>query len=312
MSEAKAVRRKAGTGHVRERRLRDGSKRFDVLAWAGGKQYTVKGSLRSYEEAARYLLPAKASQKPLGKAAAARLAKAALALPRVPSDHYLYSIWHKMIARCCDSSDPGYRNYGGRGIRVHPEWIGALGLRLFAAHVGERPTPKHSLGRIDNNGHYEPGNVRWETWKEQHNNRRGNVLITRDGQTLTISQWADATGLASSCISQRLKAGWAPEVAVSAPRNANKDAAHAAAGVPPARTSTIRGEVQAWSARAMQAEAELAALRDDLRDAAEEMLAANRILCAPAPEHHEPYEAMVAFARRIRALLLEPANRPGQ
>lgn len=82
----------------------------------------------------------------------------------------LYHVWSQMKSRCTNPKNAGYPNYGGRGIRVCDEW--ARSFEAFAAHMGERPSPAHSIDRIDNDGNYEPGNVRWATPKEQRHNRR--------------------------------------------------------------------------------------------------------------------------------------------
>jgi predicted metal-binding protein len=65
-------------------------------------------------------------------------------------------------------------NYGGRGIAVHPSWDESykIFLAYLLATIGRRPSPKHSLDRINNDGNYEPGNVKWSTQKEQMKTRR--------------------------------------------------------------------------------------------------------------------------------------------
>lgn len=78
--------------------------------------------------------------------------------------------WMGMRARCLNSLHPQYRNYGGRGIKVSPVWM--TDFYKFYADIGPKPTPKHSLDRIDNNRGYEPGNVRWATIAQQQSNRR--------------------------------------------------------------------------------------------------------------------------------------------
>jgi len=87
-----------------------------------------------------------------------------------------YKAWYDMNRRCYDLTCRDYERYGGRGITVCEQWrvgfLGVLGFLAFLSHIGERPSPKHSVDRINNERGYEPGNVRWATAKEQANNRR--------------------------------------------------------------------------------------------------------------------------------------------
>jgi len=103
-----------------------------------------------------------------------------------------------MIGRCYRPRNHRYAWYGGRGIRVCDRW--RTSFEAFLADVGPRPTPRHSLDRIDNDGDYEPGNVRWATSFEQSRNRRNVKLYTHDGETLTLSEWADRVGLPYSTL----------------------------------------------------------------------------------------------------------------
>lgn len=128
------------------------------------------------------------------------------------------SILANIIQRCHNTKHPKYRFYGGRGIAVCDAWRGRDGADAFAAHIGPRPSPAHSVDRIDNTGDYEPGNVRWATQQEQMNNTRRNVRITVDGETLTLRQWSQRTGIKYRTLEYRYhEAHWTPVRVVTEP-----------------------------------------------------------------------------------------------
>lgn len=133
-----------------------------------------------------------------------------------------YQSWHLMKWRCGNPSAVGYQYYGGRGISVCREWLESF--ETFYCDMGPRPTPKHSIDRIDNDGNYEPGNCRWATAKEQAHNRRNNHVITFNGETLCATEWSDRLGGGRNVVSRRIKKGWSPEKAISTPLMSHREA----------------------------------------------------------------------------------------
>ena len=89
-----------------------------------------------------------------------------------------YRAWASMLSRCTNPSHKSFANYGGRGIGACRRWLESY--RAFLEDMGRRPTPKHSIDRINNDGDYEPGNCRWATATTQQNNRR-NTLARFEG-----------------------------------------------------------------------------------------------------------------------------------
>ena len=121
--------------------------------------------------------------------------------------HYLQRIMSAMRQRCHNPDNKGFHRYGGRGIEVCQEWRRRGGWKLLLSEIGERPTVKHTVDRIDNLKGYEPGNVRWSTRKEQACNRRNNRNLTCDGETMCISHWATRLGCATRTIRNRINKG---------------------------------------------------------------------------------------------------------
>jgi hypothetical protein len=119
--------------------------------------------------------------------------------------HPLFNSYAAMIRRCYKTKDASFKNYGARGIMVCDEWKN--NFWQFAKDVGPRPTPQHSIDRIDNSLGYFPGNVKWSTPKEQSSNRRSNVNITYQGKTKCITQWCEELGVHRNTLLYRLKRG---------------------------------------------------------------------------------------------------------
>lgn len=121
-----------------------------------------------------------------------------------------------MKQRCYNPNNPNYHRYGGRGIRVCQRWRDSCAA--FVADMGPRPSPKHTVDRIDNDGNYEPGNVRWATMKEQHRNRHDSRTYTHAGRTQSMGDWAKEAGMHRSTLEQRIKRlGWSFGKALTAP-----------------------------------------------------------------------------------------------
>ena len=131
-----------------------------------------------------------------------------------------FGIWSSMIQRCTNPNRSSYPDYGGRGITVCEEW--RRSFRSFLSHVGKRPSPAHTLDRIDNNGNYQPGNVRWATRLEQVLNSRGPRWITFHGETLCLSEWAGRVGVTPTSLCSRFKKGLTVEEALSRPNRYHK------------------------------------------------------------------------------------------
>jgi len=170
-----------------------------------------------------------------------------------PREH---ASWHSMRNRCLRANHMNYPRYGGRGISICARWAS---FAAFVDDMGPKPTPKHTIDRIDNNGNYEPGNCRWATATEQHAHRRGVPRPRRHnhggggggseatkhtfaGETLTVAEWSARLGIPERTIRGRAKAGTALD-----------SRAPGSPGGPVARLITIGTEsltLKDWLARA--------------------------------------------------------------
>ncbi|EEX4841314.1 hypothetical protein NRE35_004220 [Salmonella enterica] len=118
----------------------------------------------------------------------------------------IYRVWSAMVERCTNPNHPAYKNYGGRGIKIHPDFETFAG---FYNHVWMGYKPKLTLDRINNDGDYEPGNIRWTTRSEQANNQRSNLKIIDPivGDTVTLKTLSERYGIGISTIWYRYKRG---------------------------------------------------------------------------------------------------------
>ena len=130
-----------------------------------------------------------------------------------------YRIWISMNDRCYNEKSVVFHNYGGRGITVCTRWRESM--QAFYDDMGPRPDG-YTLDRINNDGPYSLENCRWATMKEQQNNRRDNHMLTYDGKTMTISQWADFLGVTQNLLNRRLHMGWSDERTLSQPLRYSK------------------------------------------------------------------------------------------
>jgi len=124
-----------------------------------------------------------------------------------------YHSWAGMVARCTNQKNKFFQNYGGRGISVCNQWNIFAG---FLADMGEKP-PKHSLDRINLNGNYEPSNCRWATAQEQAQNKTSNRLITFNGETRPLIEWARSLGICHSTLQERLE-NWSVAESLTTPK----------------------------------------------------------------------------------------------
>lgn len=145
----------------------------------------------------------------------------------------LRNIYTGMMHRCANPNSPSFRHYGARGITVCERWRNSF--EAFAADMGPRPSPNHSLDRINNDGNYEPGNCRWATWLEQARNRRRGKVEAPPGH-VSLGEAAAITGLSLTAVWRRVSSGEVPadesseilaiaadDIALIKPRNKGKD-----------------------------------------------------------------------------------------
>ncbi|MNY34718.1 hypothetical protein D3C86_1690830 [compost metagenome] len=116
--------------------------------------------------------------------------------------------WISIKQRCFNDQSTTFDGYGGRGITMCLEWRDDF--PRFLVDVGLPPSLRHSLDRIDVNGNYEPGNVRWVTSWEQSNNRRDTLRVEQEGRTQSLAEWAAELQLPYHVLYQRYKRGERP------------------------------------------------------------------------------------------------------
>ncbi len=152
-----------------------------------------------------------------GEASACRsCANRSHGLSRTPE----FMAWCNMRRRCTEPGAVGYAAYGGRGISVCKRWRDSFEAFLF--DMGPRPSPAHSIDRIDVNGNYEPENCRWATRHVQQRNTRANRFIEFGGACLCLKDWAARKGIPRVTLSFRLRRGWSVARALTEPVHKEK------------------------------------------------------------------------------------------
>lgn len=125
----------------------------------------------------------------------------------------VYRIWAGIIDRCTNKNGKYFEHYMGRGITICDRW---KTFENFYTDMGDPPS-KHSIERIDNDKRYSPTNCKWATFEEQNNNKRSNVCITFENQTLTIAQWSKRINVRADTLRARINSGWSIEKALTTP-----------------------------------------------------------------------------------------------
>lgn len=125
-----------------------------------------------------------------------------------------YRTWQSMKTRCLNPRSKSFRYYGGRGIKVCKRW---LKFDNFIFDMGKKPTRDHSIERKDNNGNYCKSNCKWATHQQQNSNTSRNRMVTMDGKTQTLSEWARHFKICGKKVYSRLKGGWTIDDALRTP-----------------------------------------------------------------------------------------------
>lgn len=126
----------------------------------------------------------------------------------------LYPVWKSMVSRCTNPKNKSYKDYGAKGIRVCQRWMDSF--HDFKSDMGPRPNG-YTIERRDSTKDYGPENCRWATWKEQQRNRTNNRMLTLNGESKSIAEWEELTGIHAGTIRSRLKYGWSDERALTTP-----------------------------------------------------------------------------------------------
>lgn len=134
-----------------------------------------------------------------------------------------YRLWKGIKDRCLNTNDSRYKDYGGRGITMYEAWI--KDFQTFYDYVSKLPhfgEKGYSLDRINNNGNYEPDNLRWATAKEQARNKRNNIIVEYEGQKMTLPEASEKSGVQNNTLYGRIRRGETGEYLFRLPTNKNR------------------------------------------------------------------------------------------
>jgi hypothetical protein len=130
--------------------------------------------------------------------------------------HPMYNLWRGMHRRCYVTTDPSYKDYGGRGIEICDRWRD--NLPAFIEDMFSTYEPGLTIDRINNDGPYSPDNCRWAPDALQRRNRRNNIQITMNGKTQVLWDWCRELGLNYGTIWERIQVGgWDGQIALTTP-----------------------------------------------------------------------------------------------
>lgn len=126
-----------------------------------------------------------------------------------------YRAWRHLFDRCDSPKCREYINYGGRGIGICNRWRDSFDN--FLRDMGHKPFPEAAIDRIDNNGDYTPENCRWVTASQNNMNRRNNRILTYNGVSKALTEWARESITTVSTFSSRINRGWSVHDAMTKP-----------------------------------------------------------------------------------------------
>lgn len=139
------------------------------------------------------------------------------------SNTRIYGILSDMKKRCYNENSDAYKYYGGRGIRVCSEWLGENGIVNFYNWAMNNGYEDHlTIERIDVDGNYDPNNCKWATIEEQNKNKTNKHSVTINGETKSVAEWSEISGVAHDTLLFRIKSGWKNEKLLNPVRMSGK------------------------------------------------------------------------------------------